>query len=190
MPGCITGGDDDVGNGIATLIKSRRSIRAFTLQAVPEYILRELVEAGTWAPSGSNVQAWRFVIVTDVGKIEAISAFSPGLQGGPPAVIVLCTDRKIAFEKAGSLGRDELCTMDISMAAQNILLLATEKGLGTCPVHSFNKNALSRILKLPEHIWPDLIISIGYADESPVPPTRQALDHVCFFNEWGGCDDA
>ena len=67
-------------------------------------------------------------------------------------MIVLCTDRKIAFEKAGSLGRDELCTMDISMAAQNILLLATEKGLGTCPVHSFNKNAL-RILKLPEHIW-------------------------------------
>ena len=43
MPGCITGGDDDVGNGIATLIKSRRSIRAFTLQAVPEYIL------GSWS---------------------------------------------------------------------------------------------------------------------------------------------
>ena len=176
-------------NGVFNLIKKRRSIRAFAKQAVSKHVLKKLVEAGTWAPSGSNVQPWHFIIVTDAGKIDAITAFSPGLQGAPPALIALCTDRKLAFDKAGLLGRDELCTMDISMAAQNIMLLATEKGRGTCPIRSFNKNALGKILGLPEHMSLDLVISIGYPDESPIPPKRRNFKCVCFLNKYGKSAD-
>ena len=65
--------------------------------------------------------------------------------------------------KGGAFGRDELSIIDVSMAAQNILLMATEKGIATCTVKSYNKEAVKRILDLPDEISVDLIISLGYS---------------------------
>lgn len=171
---------------IMQVIKARRSIRAFKDDEVPSCILSELIEAGVCAPSGSNIQPWRFIIVQDKRVLEQITAFSPGLLGNPPAIIVVCTDRQLAFEKGGELGRDELCLMDICLASQNIMLMATEKGLGTCPVRSFNKFAIAKILSLPSHVSPDLIISVGYPKGSVVAPERKAVSEVTYFDTWEG----
>ncbi len=173
-------------DNILKLIKKRRSIRKYKKERASKNLLLQLIEAAIWAPSGSNVQPWYFIIADDPETVEQINAFSPGLLGKPPTIILICSDRKKAFEKAGILGRDELCVMDISMAAQNIMLLAEEIGLGTCPVKSFNKRAISRILNLPSYVSADLIISVGYADEIASPPQRRSVQDVTFFNAWGG----
>lgn len=171
---------------ILKVIKKRRSIRKYKKEKVSKNLLLQLIEAAIWAPSGSNVQPWYFIIVDYPETVEQINTFSPGLLGEPSTIILICSDRKKAFEKAGTLGRDELCMMDISMAAQNIMLLAEEIGLGTCPVKSFNKRAISKILNLPSHVSADLIISVGYADEIASPPHRRSVKDVTFFNTWGG----
>lgn len=145
-----------------------------------------MIEAAIWAPTGSNIQPWYYVIIKDKDILNKITAFSPGLLGNPSSLIVICTDRKRAFEKASTLGRDELCIMDISMAAQNLMLLATEKGLATCPVKSFNKKAISKILELPDYICPDLIVSVGYSTKDVNPPKRRDISELTFFNRWGG----
>mgnify|MGYP000898975964 CR=1 FL=1 len=168
------------------VIKARRSIRAFRDDGVPSCVLSELIEAGIWAPSGSNIQPWYFIIVQDKGVLEQVKAFSPGLLGNPPVVIIVCTDRQLAFEKGGELGRDELCLMDICMASQNIMLMATEKGLGTCAIRSFNKSAVARIIGLPTHVSPDLIISVGYPKGTAVAPKRKAVSKVAYFDRWRG----
>lgn len=173
-------------NNILELIKKRRSIRKYKKEKVSKNLLLQLIEAAIWAPSGSNAQAWYFIIVDDLFIVEQIRAFSPGLLGKPPCIILICSDRKKAFEKAGTLGRDELCLMGVSMAAQNIMLLAEEAGLATCPVKSFNKRAISKILNLPSHVSADLIISVGYADEIISSPARRSVKEVTFFNTWGG----
>jgi len=179
-------GMEKMGDSILDVIKKRRSIRKYKKENVPKILLLQLIEAAIWAPSGSNVQPWYFIIIDDVNIIEQVNVFSPGLSGEPPNIILICSDRKKAFEKAGILGRDELCVMDISMAAQNIMLLAEEMGLNTCPVKSFNKRAVSKILNLPNYISADLIISIGYSDEITSIPNRINIKEVTFFNRWGG----
>lgn len=175
----------EMNDSILDIIKKRRSIRQYSQKEIPDKLLLELIEAAIWAPTGSNIQPWYFIIVKNKDVLNRIKAFSPGLLGNPPTIIVICSDRKRAFEKGGNLGRDELCIMDISMAAQNLMLLATEKGIGTCPVKSFNKKAISRILELPDYISPDLIISVGYYTEEPKVPKRKDVAEVTFFNQWG-----
>ncbi|HIH96231.1 MAG TPA: nitroreductase family protein [Thermoplasmata archaeon] len=164
-------------------IKKRRSIRKYKKEEVPKEALLKLVEAGIWAPTSGNIQAWEFIITKKKESIGKIKIFSPGLIGEPAALIILCTNRREAYEKGGELGRDILCLMDISMAAQNILLEATEIGLGSCPVRSFNQAAIKKLLDLPNEVIPELIISIGYQAESPKPPARE-MDKVIHLERW------
>lgn len=172
-------------NSIRDIIIKRRSIRHYKQEDIPKDLLLELVKAATWAPSASNMQAWYFIIVNDKKVLNKIISFSPGLLGNPPNVIVICSDRNKAFNKSGKLGRDKLCLMDISMAAENLMLLATEKGLGTCAIKSFNVKAIQKILELPDYVSPDLIISIGYTMEEAKPPKRKTVEEVSFENRWG-----
>ena len=174
---------------IITLIKKRRSVRSFTDKKVPRDLLDQLIEGAIWAPTGSNIQPWFFGLVDDPVVVDQIISFSPGLLGNPPCVIVLCSDKQRAYEKGAELGRDILCVMDISMAAQNILLVATEKGLSTCCVKSFNKRAVNKILGLPEHLEAELIISVGYAQKEPPRPSRRSKEKVSFYNSWDDSDE-
>jgi nitroreductase len=167
------------------LIKKRRSIRKFDDMRVPEEMLFELIEAATFAPSGSNVQSWKFCIVNDNKTLNQIKVFSPGLLGNPPSLIVICSDKTLSLEKGGILGRDEMRIMDAAMAAQNIMLLATHKGLATCPVKGFNEQAVRKILNIPDSLSIDLIISVGYSSEQPSAPKRKSVKEVTFINQWG-----
>jgi len=164
-------------------IKGRRSIRKFEKRLIEEKILRKLVEAGVWAPTGGNVQTWVFIIVTDSDRIRKIKAVSPGILGIPSALIVVCQDKELAYKKGGELGRDILSIMDAAMASQNIMLQAYDEKIGSCAILSFYKKGVQNLLNLPEQIVPELIISLGYPAESPKPPKRK-FEEVCFFEEY------
>jgi len=176
-----------MGNEIIDIILKRRSIRFFQQKEPPKDMLLRLVEAARWAPSSSNLQPWFFIIVNNKGILEQISSFSPGLIGRiPPNIIVLCFDKRDVSENARKIGADILYLIDIGMAAENLMLQATKEGLGTCAVKSFNVRAIKKILKLPEYVLPELIVSIGYAAKETKVPIKKLLKDICFFNKWGG----
>lgn len=54
-------------------IKTRRSIRQFTDEPVPDEVIDTIIEAGTWAPSGLNNQPWKFAVIKDPGLKTEIS---------------------------------------------------------------------------------------------------------------------
>ncbi|MBU4340615.1 MAG: nitroreductase family protein, partial [Euryarchaeota archaeon] len=57
-------------------IKSRRSVREFTDEGVTDTALEEIIDAGRWAPSGLNNQAWKFIVVRDEGTKEKLSGLT------------------------------------------------------------------------------------------------------------------
>jgi nitroreductase len=57
------------------LVQTRRSIRAFTADPVPDEAVDQIIEAARWAPSGANSQPWEFVVVTDKETKERIAGF-------------------------------------------------------------------------------------------------------------------
>jgi nitroreductase len=164
-------------------IMNRRSVRAYTNAPVPDEMVQDILESGRWAPSGSNIQPWLFCVVKDGTRLKNIAAFSPGMMSVPPLAIIICTDKELAFERAGAFGRDELSVMDASMAAENMMIAATALGLGICVLKSFNADGIARILKTPEHIRPEFILTVGFPEKNPPAPKKKALADIVFKSE-------
>jgi len=148
-------------------------------------LIEKILEAGRWAPSGSNLQPWRFIVIKNETILEMIRKVSPGYPGAAPLAIAICSDKATAYGKGGRLGRDYLTISDCSMAAENMLLAAHAVGLGACPVKSFSTLAVKEILELPDEIEPELILVIGYAGETARAPPKHPLEKIAFLNKYG-----
>ena len=162
------------------VIRGRRSIRDFVDKEIPGNQLKLIVEAGLWAPSGSNLQPREYILVKDKHLLRAIKLVSPGLYGNPSALLVLCYNKDIA-KKGGRLG-ETMALLDVALSAQNIMLMAYALGIGSCPILSFNKTAVKEILDIPEHIELVLMISLGYPKTWPKPPKRKNVEEVLHIN--------
>ena len=167
---------------VSEAIRARRSVRRYTDEAVDRDVLRTLVEAACWAPTAGNAQAWRFVVITDPERMRKLRMVAPGMSGRPPAAIAVCIDRRAAEPDWGA-EIDELAAMDAAMAAENILLEAQGTALGTCVVASFNIAGVRRLLRLPDHVAPLLLVAVGQPKASPKAPPRD-VDAVCSFEEY------
>jgi nitroreductase len=162
-------------------IKGRRSIRSYVDKPVPKELIGQVLEAAEWAPSASNQQRWRFIVVTQHSTKELIRQASPGIFAGPPVYIVICAE-----EGSDATDWDRATYLaDCSMAAQNIMLAAHSLGLGTCVVLSFSPPAVQEILELPEDIKPVLVVTLGYPGKQPAVPARLPLQQIAFEEEYG-----
>jgi len=166
-------------------IKGRRSIRKYKPQTVPDDLVEKILEAGRWAPSGGNLQPWKFIVVRDSKILDMIRKISPGYLGFAPFAIVVCSDKQRAYEVGGQLGRDYLTIVDCAMAVENMLLAAYGLGLGACPVKSFPSIAVKEILEIPEGVEPELIVIIGHPDEKPPVPPKFPLEKIAYLNKYG-----
>ncbi len=171
---------------VSECIEKRRSVRAFRGERPPLCQVERLIELAALAPSGGNIQPWIFILVDDPALIRAVRAVSPGVNGTPAYLVALCSDRALAYQRGGALGRDVLAVMDVSMAAENFLLAAVEMELGACAIRSFQDTLIAGILKLPEHIHPELLIALGYAEKIPVRPHKKSWEGLTHYNIWGG----
>jgi nitroreductase len=166
-------------------IKGRRSVRKYSPKPVKRETILKMLEAARWAPSGSNIQPWLFIVVEDHGILEMVRKISPGYFGEAPLAILICSDKKRAQKMGGALGRDYLTIADCAMAAEHIQLGAYALGLGTCVVKSFSHGAMREILEIPEGIEPELLIIVGYPESIPAPPRRIPLNDMVYLNKFG-----
>jgi nitroreductase len=166
-------------------IMNRRSIRRYKPDAVPRELAERMLDAARWAPSGSNIQPWRFIVIEDKKILDLIRKVSPGYLGETPLAILVCSDKEKELKVGGVLGRDYLSVADCSMAVENMLLAAHALGLGTCVVKSFSRTAVKEFLEIPEGIEPELLVVVGYPTLVPAPPTRISLRDTTFLNKYG-----
>ena len=154
-------------------IKNRRSVREFQEKEISEEIIDKLIEALIWAPSAGNLQSRKFYFVFDekIKKDLAEAALDQDFIAEAPLVVVGCTDDKIAW-RYGERGKKLYSICDVAMSIQNMMLLAQDLGLGSCPVGAFGEDKVSEILEVPKNLHPTLIVPIGYPAESPSPPHR------------------
>jgi nitroreductase len=151
-------------------IAERRSIRSFTDKPVALDDLKKLVTAAKWAPTGSNRQPYKYVIIQDPEVLRKVVMVSPLLRGMPTAAVLICNEKAI-----GS-------AMDVGFPAQNILLAAHALGIGSCAIAGFSHTAVRKILDVPEDLEPTLLISLGYAADVPKPWPRRPWSETVFLN--------
>jgi len=165
-----------------SIIFKRRSIRKYKNEIIPDEIIEKLLRAGFAAPSARNAQPWHFIVVSDRNILEEIPKFHPYSKMLLEAshAIVVCGDL------SSEIVRD-YWVQDCSAATQNILLMATELGLGSVWLGLYpdeaRVNALKKLLKIPDEAMPLSIIAIGYPDETREPIDRFNVEKV-HYNKW------
>jgi len=144
-------------------IFARRSIRKYQNKALEAEKLTKILEAAMAAPTARNKQPWRFITVqSEEGKnrIMAAHPYSLMLKTAPCAVIV-CADKTEATD---------FFQQDCAAAIQNMLLSATDLGLGSVWLGVYpneeRTNGICKAFNLPGNIIPVGIVVLGYADET------------------------
>lgn len=168
-------------------ITSRRSIRSYEARAVPREMIVKILEAGQWAPSPSNIQSWRFVVVQEPQQTESLKAVSPGFPGDAPAAVVICSDQA-DMPNGAEASKAIRAAQEAAMAAQNMLLMAHSLGLGSCAVASYSEGGIAAVLELPSHLRPFLLVALGFPAENPLPPERKDLSRITFWENYEGND--
>ncbi|MFQ6016286.1 MAG: nitroreductase family protein [Anaerolineae bacterium] len=162
-------------------IKKRRSIRDFTDQPIEREHLAQILDAARWAPTVSNQQKWKFVVVTDPTVKELIKKVSPGIFAMPAVFVVICMEK----DPEASAWDEWTYAADAVVAAQNMMLAAFELGIGSCPALSFAKEGVQEILDIPEGIEPELIVTLGHFKKLPKAPARRPLNEIVFGDRYG-----
>lgn len=154
---------------LSEVLLKRRSVRKFTDEPVSDEDISKLLNAAMSGPSACNRTPWEFFVVTNSEVLEKLSKAARYSRIKSPLAIVVCGN----LSKALPLQLSPFWIQDCSAATENILLEATELGLGAvwCGVHpmkSAEKN-VSEALSLPEKLIPLNIIRIGHPAENPEP---------------------
>ena len=122
-------------------IKKRRSVRNFIDKDVGMDLLGQILEAGTFAPSSGNLQNWFFILVTDQALKDqlAASCLNQNWLAKAPILIIVVADPNKVEREYNERGKKIYSIQNASAAIQNMLLAATELGLGSCWVSAFDE---------------------------------------------------
>ncbi|MBW2996263.1 nitroreductase family protein [Candidatus Woesearchaeota archaeon] len=169
-------------------IKTRRAVRKYLDKKVPWDLVSKVIDAGRLAPSAGNLQNWKFIAVDDDGKKEAIAeaCVEQTWMAEAPIHIVVCSEPKVAERYYGTRGERLYSIQNCAAAAENMLLMAHNLGLGACWVGAFDERMLGKAVGLPEEARPQAVIALGWPAEKVSEPAKFPLENVTYINGWRG----
>lgn len=191
-------------------IIERRSIRKYKQDTVSNEDIKKIIESGILAPSAKNRQPWKYIVFSGQSKKEILDIMEQGLirerdikktlpeshaglpdafntlkimREAPILIMIENTNGRSPFDSINTDNRiTEICdTLSIGASIQNMLLTATEMGLGTLWIANtcFAYEELSHHLNINGQLIG--AISLGIPAESPNPRPRKALEKVVEF---------
>jgi nitroreductase len=173
-------------------IKGRRSIRSYQSKPVSPEMIDQILEAGTWAPTGMATEPWRFVIIENKELIRYVSDETKKILGkmdypmaqrialtkedticyNAPVLILICTEKDEQHPM-----NEHVRLLDSVLAAENMFLKAYELGLGTCYmgfVSALTENpTVMKKLGVPDNCRMMVPFILGYPKAKPPQKTRQ-----------------
>jgi len=187
-------------------IEERRSIRKFSTRPVSDEQISQLLEAARLAPSGSNTQPWRFVILKSQEIREKLGSATPyTFAVKAPVVLACCADFSAMDTRPGRIQelvesgafndvemgsregydaektKDEVkgyLSLNVAIAIEHIVLRAVDLGLGTCWIGGFNQDRVRDIIGLADNLHIVMLLSVGYPDQFPPQRPRIPIDQL------------
>jgi nitroreductase len=179
---------------------TNRAVRQYTDDPVPEELIGKILDAAVHAPSGSNSQRWRFIVITDpklratmgdeYAEASAVRARTMGREpstpptwmGQAPVLILCCLGNEPGAEPA-----KRTAGASIYPAVQNMMLAARSFGIGTCltTIHQHREPEIKALLGIPENVDTYALIPMGYPATKFGPLSRKAPSEVSFRDRWG-----
>lgn len=178
-------------NPTINLLTSHRSIRKYTSRTIPRDLFETFIRAGQAAATSSHVQAYSIVHVVDPDNRATLAELAGGQAyiADSSDFLVFCADMKRstdAAERAGAnvvRGMTEhllVASVDTALMAQNIAIAAESEGVGLCYIGGIRNNPaeVSKLLRLPDHVYPVFGMCLGYPDQQPEVKPRLPLASI------------
>lgn len=166
------------------LILARYSVRAYRPDPVPEALLHQVLEAARLAPSASNRQPFRVVVLQTKGReAELLRVYPREWFVEAPLVLAVCAVPSEAWVRARHDGWSAAET-DATIATDHMLLAAADLGLGTCWIAAFDPRAAREVLHLPDDVVPVAFTPLGWPRDHPVPKERKPLADLVRHERW------
>ena len=162
-------------------IRGRYSCRAYQERNIEQEKLDQLFEAARLAPSAKNTQDWRFIIVTDKETKRQVAATTngPDVFEKAGAIIAACSNSDYVMRCGQAIG-----PIDVAIALEHICLQATDLGLATCWIGSFDPEKVRRILGIPDDIAIIELMTVGYPADSPKTTNREPIEKIVCYEKW------
>ncbi len=195
----------DGNKGLLDIIKGRRSVRGYKPEPPPGDVLERVIEAGQFAPSGSNSQSTRFIVITSQdkltelrGAITGVLANMPIKEGMPPPLVGLIKQAQtgpvdvnygapaliITANKKGYVN----ALPDCACALMSMMLMASEEGLGSCWINQYRLmgeapplRALLREAGLQDDEEVCGALALGYAAKPAGEPLERSGNPVVYI---------
>ena len=171
---------------VYNLVVQRRTIRKFTQEPVPKDLLERLLDAGRLAPVGGNRQPLEFMAVNDPDLCTQVlphTHWAGYLQDGAPrpgeeptAYVLILVNNHISPTPPDG---------DIGFAAESIILVAFDEGVGSCAIGSLDRKPLTELLGVPDDHSLALVIALGYPAETSVAEAMVG-DDVKYWRDEAG----
>ena len=164
------------------LVLARYSCRAYKPDPVGEETLEKVLEAARLAPTATNKQAFRIVVVRTKGREEALRRVYPHAWfAQAPWVIGVC-----AMPAQNWIRKDgrNYSDVDAAIVMDHLILAAADLGLGTCWIANFDAAAAREVLGLPAEADPVVFTPLGWPADAPKPKTRKPLSDLVRYDRW------
>ena len=166
---------------IIEVIRKRYSCRTYEDKPIEQEKLDTILEAARQAPSAKNLQDWRFVLVRDKEKRSRIAATTnrPQVFEKAGVMIVACSTSDYVMACGQAAG-----PIDVAIALEHISLAATELGLGTCWIGSFETEKVREILNIPQDVAIIELMTLGYPAEGGRQSGREPIENIVCYDQW------
>ena len=158
-------------------ISTRRSIRRYVNKEIPHKVLEQLLEAMQLAPSASNLQRWKVIVVTDADLKRKLVSVS-----GNQKFVGQCSAYLVGVTEPGA----HYSAIDMTIALDHLTLRAVELGLGTCWIGDYETEKVKAILRIPKERDVAICMTLGYPVQNPAARKRKKLPELFRLNGWKG----
>ncbi len=167
---------------ILETIKTRRSVRGYKKEPVPEEKLKKVLEAARLAPSARNDQSWKFIVVRDPEKRKQLvkAADTNDFVGQAPVIIVAVGLNPEFVMKCGV----PAYAVDLAIAVDHMTLAAVAEGLGTCWIGSFSQNKVKDVLGIPEEYKVVTLLPLGFPNDVAKEKTRKKIEEIILYESF------
>ncbi len=164
---------------LMTAVRERQSIRSYEDKPVPEQKLNKVLEAARLAPSASNRQRWKFIVVREAERRRELARAAGGQThvAKAPVVIAAVATMPEYVMRCGVPAH----LVDLAIAVDHMTLAAVDEGLGTCWIGAFYQEEVKDILNIPKDYRVVSLLTLGFPKTAGREKVRKSLEEIVCY---------
>lgn len=165
-------------------IRTRRSVRKYAPDPIPDEKLDIVLEAARLAPTACNYQPFKLIIVKDDATRQRLIEACAGQKfiAEAPVIIVGCAFEDKAYQRqAGSYSS---FAIDLSIVFDHITLAAVDQGLATCWIGAFDEQSVRDVVGVPQNVRVVALTPLGVPADDPAMPPRKDIEELVCHEKW------